>query len=133
MSEHFIFTGERDDVHALFSLMDVFVLPSHREGLPRTPMEASAMSVPCIVTDVRGCREVVTMGDNGLIVPPNNVSALVDSILTLLENESLAHHLGENGRVRAEKQFDERIVFARVKDVYADLLQQNGLSPPSTS
>jgi glycosyltransferase involved in cell wall biosynthesis len=62
-----IFTGVRQDMPELYAAMDVFVLPSHREGFPRAPMEASAMKVPCVVTDVRGCRQAVSEGRNGLL------------------------------------------------------------------
>ena len=61
-----VFAGFRHDMPELYRSMDVFVLPSHREGFPRAPMEASAMKVPCVVTDVRGCRQAVTHGRNGL-------------------------------------------------------------------
>src|SRR5690606_10516281 len=60
-----VFTGMRQDMPELYALMDVFVLPSHREGFPRSPMEASAMSVPSVVTDIRGCRETVLEGETG--------------------------------------------------------------------
>jgi glycosyltransferase involved in cell wall biosynthesis len=125
-----LFTGQRDDTPELFALMDVFVLPSHREGLPRAPMEAAAMGVPSVVTDVRGCREVVTHEQNGLIVPLQDVAALAQAIIRLLEDKPLAQRLGETGRRMAEEQFDERLVFAKVKAEYARLLRQKGLPVP---
>ena len=67
-----VFTGMRMDMPTLYALMDVFVLPSYRESFPRVPMEASAMGVPCVVTDIPGCREVVEHGRNGLLVPAGN-------------------------------------------------------------
>ena len=75
-----VFTGERHDMPELYALMDLFVLPSHREGFPRSPMEASAMGVPSVVTDIRGCREAVQHGQNGWLVPLGDVPALVDAI-----------------------------------------------------
>jgi len=125
-----LFTGQRNDTPELFALMDVFVLPSHREGLPRAPMEASAMGVPCVVTDVRGCREVVAHEQNGLIVPLQDVIALAQAITRLLEDKPLAQRLGETGRRMAAERFDERLVFAKVKAEYARLLQEKGLPVP---
>jgi lipopolysaccharide/colanic/teichoic acid biosynthesis glycosyltransferase len=100
----------------------VFVLPSHREGFPRAPMEASAMGVPCIVTDVRGCRQVVRHEDNGLLVPVGDAEALTRSIVRLLQDPALARRLGASARARARDEFDERRVFATVLAEYDRLL-----------
>jgi len=67
LEKHCVFTGRRQDMPELYSLMDIFVLPSHREGFPRSPMEASAMGVPSIATNIRGCRESVKDGINGFL------------------------------------------------------------------
>jgi glycosyltransferase involved in cell wall biosynthesis len=127
-----IFTGQRHDMPELYAVMDLFVLPSHREGLPRAPMEASAMEVPCVVTDVRGCREVVFHERNGLLVPLQDVEALAEAIMRLLLDKELAQRLGRNGRTVAENHFDERVVFEKVKSTYAHLLQQKGLPLPNS-
>ena len=63
----------------LYALMNVFVLPSHREGFPRAPMEASAMGVPIVVSDISGCRETVVPEETGLVFPVCNSAALVTS------------------------------------------------------
>ncbi|HEX4945034.1 MAG TPA: glycosyltransferase family 4 protein, partial [Blastocatellia bacterium] len=125
-----IFTGLRDDMPELYALMDVFVLPSHREGFPRAPMEASAMGVPCVVTDVRGCREAVEAGRNGFLFPLGDSQALARAVLTLLDNEELRVQLGTNGRQLALEKFDEQHVFQIVKAEYVRLLQARGLVVP---
>jgi glycosyltransferase involved in cell wall biosynthesis len=125
-----IFTGRRHDMPELYALMDVLVLPSHREGFPRTPMEASFMGVPSVVTDIRGCREVVEHGQNGWLVPLGDVRALADAILQLLKNPHEAKRMGEAGRRLARERFDERQVFDRVKAEYARLLQSKHLPTP---
>jgi glycosyltransferase involved in cell wall biosynthesis len=122
-----VFAGQRDDMPELYLAMDVFALPSHREGFPRAPMEASAMKVPCVVTDVRGCRQAVRHGENGLLVPFRDVPALVDAILSLLADRELARRLGEGGRRRALAEFDERRVVATVLSEYERLLCAKGL------
>src|SRR5262249_59367506 len=63
-----VFLGHRDDVEQVYAGLDLLVLPSHREGFPRAPMEAAAMRLPSVVTDVRGCREVVESGRTGIVV-----------------------------------------------------------------
>jgi glycosyltransferase involved in cell wall biosynthesis len=124
------FTGMRQDMPELYSLMNVLVLPSHREGFPRVPMEASAMKVPCVVTDIRGCRETVEHGRNGLLVPVGDVKALAAAIIELLTDREKARCTGEEGRRIALERFDERLVFEKVKSEYSRLLREKGLPVP---
>ena len=121
------FIGFQDNMPLIYSLMDVFVLPSYREGFPRSLMEASAMQVPCITTDIRGCREVVEEGKNGLLVPAGDVQALAQSIQKLLNNPALANRMGDIGRQIAVERFDERKVFEKVSQTYHSLLESKGL------
>lgn len=131
LGEACTFAGMRQDMPEMYALMDVFVLPSHREGFPRSPMEASAMGIPCVVTDVRGCREAVQHGGNGLLVPLGDVRALADAIVSLLSKPEEARRMGEVGRQIALERFDERIVFEKVKAEYARLLRERGLPAPA--
>jgi glycosyltransferase involved in cell wall biosynthesis len=105
------FLGMRDDVDRLYAAMDIFVLPSHREGYPRAAMEAAAMALPVVATDIRGCRQVVDDGITGLLVPARRPDALATAIATLGEDRHRRQRMGEQGRQRAEEHFDEnRIV-----------------------
>ena len=90
-------------------------------------MEASAMKVPCVVTDVRGCRQAVTHGRNGLLVPVGDGRALAEAILAVLGDPLLARRLGEEGRRRAVAEFDEQRVFETVLSEYERLLEAKGL------
>ncbi len=126
-----VFAGHRLDMPEMYALMDVFALPSHREGFPRSPMEASAMRVPCVVTDIRGCREAVVHGQNGLLVPLGDVPALAEAITDLLTNREKARKMGEQGRRLAIERFDEREVFVKVRNEYMRLLREKGLEPPA--
>ena len=114
----------------LYALMDVLVLPSYREGFPRAPMEAAAMKVPCIATDIRGCREAVEHEHNGLLFPLGDVAALAKAILAILEDNHLAIRLGEAGRLLACERFDEQLVFEKVKAEYTRLLKARGIPVP---
>ena len=107
--------------------MDVLVLPSLFEGIPRVVMEAAAMGRPCVVTDVKGNREAVTHDRNGLLVPLGDVGALSQAILEVLMDEEKARRLGRGGREVALEQFDERLVFERVQEEYRRLLALKGL------
>jgi glycosyltransferase involved in cell wall biosynthesis len=128
-----IFTGKREDMPELYAQMNVFVLPSHREGFPRAPMEASAMGVPCVVSDIRGCREAVLPECNGLLVPLHDVPALAQAILGLLTDRKKAHCMGIEGRRLAEERFDEQLVFSTVKAEYARLLRAKHLPVPQAT
>ena len=112
------------------AMMDVFVLPSHREGFPRSCMEASAMGVPCVVTDIRGCREAVVPGRNGLLVPLGDVPALAGAIIELLTDRDRAARMGVEGRQLAAERFDARQVFEKVRCEYERLLRKKGLPVP---
>lgn len=125
-----VFPGLRRDTPELYALMDVFALPSHREGFPRAPMEASSMGVPCVVTDIRGCRETVEEGRNGLLVPLRDARALGQAILELLADPERARRMGREGTRIARERFDEELVFERVKSEYRRLLKEKGLPAP---
>lgn len=113
--------GHVDDMVALFSAVDIVVLPSYREGLPRSLVEAAACGLPLITTDVPGCREVVADGVDGLLVPVRDSDAIAEAIRTLVDNPALARRLGEAARAKARTYFDERIVIERTLAVYTEL------------
>lgn len=113
--------GHVDDMAALFGAVDIVVLPSYREGLPRSLVEAAACALPLITTDVPGCREVVSDGVDGLLVPVRNGDAIADAIQKLLEDPAWARRLGEAARSKARNYFDERIVVERTLGVYEEL------------
>ncbi len=133
IADRCVFTGLRSDTEHLYPLMDMFVLPSHREGMPLSLMEAAAMSIPCIATDIRGCRSGVIHGLNGLLVPLGDVHALAEAIAEIATNPNKARHMKEAGRRLAEDRFDERHTFALVEAEYIRLLHDRGLSAPHGS
>ena len=83
--------------------MDIFVLPSHREGFPRAAMEAAAMGVPIVATDIRGCRQVVDDGVTGILVPTRDVDALTDAIDRLVRDPDCRHRMGAAGRAEGPR------------------------------
>ena len=123
---HVTFTGWREDVPDLMAAMDVFVLPSWREGMPRSAIEASAAGLPLVLTDIRGCREVVSHGIEGLLVPVRRPDALADALLRLVRRPDLRERMGLAARVRAERDFDERRVASTVVAVTGALLEAAG-------
>jgi len=119
--------GERDDVVALYRGMDIFVLASHREGFPRAAMEAAAMGLPAVVTDIRGCRQVVADEVTGLLVPARDVVALERAIATLASDRDRRHAIGAAARAKALRQFDVNRCVDITLSTYHRLLDERGV------
>ncbi len=112
--------GHRDDVDSLYRAMDVFVLPSHREGYPRAAMEAAASGLPLVVTDIRGCRQVVIDGRNGFLVPVGVSSALTAAIRRIADDPPMRTTMSGASRALAVERFDERRVVKTVIEAYRE-------------
>ena len=124
-SSDVVFTGFRGDVRDLLGLMDVFVLPSWREGMPRSAIEAAAMGRAMVLSDIRGCREVARDGIEALIVPPRDAPRLTSAIARLLDDAGLRERLAAAARERAVLRFDEKAVAGRVVSLYRSLLPRS--------
>jgi glycosyltransferase involved in cell wall biosynthesis len=116
-----VFTGHRDDVEDLYAGFDLYVLPSYREGFPRSAMEAAACGVPVVATDIRGCRQVVDHDVTGLLVPVHDGDALALAIAALAADPDRRSAMGTRGRQKAEAEFDDRVVIERTLDAYRSL------------
>jgi len=115
---HVRWLGPRADIAELTALCDVYVLPSYREGVPRTLLEAASMSQPIVTTDTVGCREVVENGMNGILVPVRDSEALARGIATLLDDQALREHMGRAGREKVVREFDVRHVVRQYLELY---------------
>ena len=109
-----------EDVRPHLASCDVYVLPSYREGTPRTVLEAMATGRPVITTDAPGCRETTVHGDNGFLVPVRDPVALADAMHRLAADRSLRREMGRRSRVMAEERYD-------VHKVNADMMRAMGL------
>ena len=116
------YLGHVEDMPALLQKIDIAVLPSYREGAPRSLIEAAAAGLPIVTTDVPGCREIVEDGVNGLLVPVRQVTPLIEAIRYLHERPGERNRMGAAGRAKALKEFDQRIVFEQTLAVYRELL-----------
>jgi glycosyltransferase involved in cell wall biosynthesis len=113
------FLGKRDDVREILALTDIYALPSHREGTPRTVLEAMAMGRPVVTTDVPGCRQTVEDGVTGLLVPREDPAALAAALERLAADPGLRGRLGEAGRRKAEREFSNAGVLREVLRLHA--------------
>jgi glycosyltransferase involved in cell wall biosynthesis len=109
--------GQHADVRDFIAKCDVFVLPSYREGLPRSTQEAMAMGKAIITTDVEGCRDTVINHHNGLLIPPKSVDALAESFLYFKNNSELIEQFGINSRVMAEELFSDKLQDEKLKKI----------------
>ncbi|WP_250474783.1 glycosyltransferase family 4 protein [Caballeronia sp. GAFFF1] len=124
--------GHVSDMPALLAQTDVMVLPSYREGLPKSLIEAAACALPLITTDAPGCREVVSRnGEDGLVVPVRDATALANAIRLLDDDRALARRLGLAARDKALREFDEAIVLDKTIGVYRTLAPAPERAPSS--
>jgi len=122
--------GERDDIAEIWQQATIAVLPSHREGLPKSLLEAASCGRPIVTTDVPGCRSAVADGENGLLVPVRNAGALAEALGRLLSDRDLCRQMGEAGRHRVEQRFSDAQVGRRMGAVYAAALCDGGAALP---
>jgi len=113
--------GHVDSIADLMSLADLVVLPSYREGTPRTLLEAAALSKPIVATDVPGCREIVRDGFNGKLVPREDPRALASAIESILDDVTLSAQMGVNGRSLVAEEFSVETVVQETMKVYQRL------------
>lgn len=126
------FVGERTDMPAVYSALDVFVLASYREGFSRASMEAAACGRPLVLTDIRGCREIGTHEEHLLLVQPQSGESLAAGIDRLLGDDDLRARLGAAARERALTTFDQRRVAQASLDSYASVIRIRLPNPEPT-
>jgi glycosyltransferase involved in cell wall biosynthesis len=126
------FMGFRADIPSLMSAMDVFAMPSHREGFGVANIEAAAMGLPVVSTSIPGCVDSVVDGVTGTLVPPRNVHALARAIANYLEDPELRRRHGAAGRVRVLREFRPERLWEALAAQYEELVwrtQRRGAVP----
>ncbi len=123
-----IITGWVEDTAPYYATMDILTLPSYREGFPNAPLEAAAMGIPVIATNIPGCTDAVVDGITGTLVPPHDASALAHAIERYIRQPLLRSQHGRAGRERVLTQFRQEVIWHALLDHYRSLLEQRGLS-----
>lgn len=116
--------GQKSDVRPWLLASDIFILPSHREGFPNVVIEAGAMGLPSIVTDINGSREIIHNGENGLIVPSKNADALYEAMKELAETPEDIRAMAANARPMIASRFEQSFVRQCLKDYYKEILDK---------
>ena len=121
LEESVILTGFREDIPELLAAMDVFCLPSYREGMPMSILEAMASSLPVVATNISGSREAVLEGITGTLVPVRSPWKLADALIEMLSDQEHAARLGRAGRERVAAAFDEKTVISTQLELYREI------------
>ena len=113
--------GEQEDVRPWLAASDVLVFPSYREGFPNVVIEAGAMGLPSIVSNINGCNEIIIPDENGVIIPPRDTNALYEAMLEMHKNEARRKEMAANSRQLVASRFDCKIVRKALYELYASL------------
>jgi glycosyltransferase involved in cell wall biosynthesis len=117
--------GFQENVRAFFAMADALVFPSYREGFPNVVLQAGAMELPAIVTDINGCNEIIENGVNGLIVPPKNTKFLYETMKRIKDDTKLYAKLQANTREKIVKLYEREYVWKALLNEYRTVLGNN--------
>ena len=116
-----IAVGHQTDVRPYLAISDILVFPSYREGFPNVVMQAGAMELPSIVTDINGCNEIIIEGENGVIIPVKNSNAVYESMKKMMEDSSLRTYLQKNARPMIVSRYEQEVVWKALLAEYQKL------------
>lgn len=123
-----IHAGYQPDIRPFLSISHALVFPSYREGFPNVPMQAGAMGLPSIVTDINGCNEIIIHEKNGLIIPSKNKSALEEAMIRIMNNKELYDKMVSNARESIVSRYDQKTLWKLIKEEYDKQLMAIGLN-----
>lgn len=113
--------GWQDDVRPWFAAADALAFPSYREGFPNVVMQAGAMGLPCVVSDINGCNEIIIEGENGLIIPSHDAAALYQAMKRMIEDKALYTHCQQNARPLIASRYKQEDVWQATLEMYRSL------------
>jgi glycosyltransferase involved in cell wall biosynthesis len=127
---HVIFAGSVEDTAAYYALMNAFILPSHREGLPNVVLEAQAAGIPVVAARATGIVDAVVNGETGLLFPVGDAAALAEAVARLLNDKALASKLGNAGQERVKHEFRQEQIWEALHREYVRLIRKRELPLP---
>ncbi|WP_339887718.1 glycosyltransferase family 4 protein [uncultured Flavobacterium sp.] len=116
-----ISVGYQNDVRSYFAISNALVFPSYREGFPNVVMQAGAMGLPSIVSNINGCNEIIIENHNGIIIPVKNTIAIFDAMKKMVENVAFYNQLKENSRKRIVDNYEQEVVWNAILNEYKKL------------
>jgi glycosyltransferase involved in cell wall biosynthesis len=117
-------TGHQSDVRTFLSITDVLIFPSYREGFPNVVMQAGAMSLPSIVTNINGCNEIIQENVNGILIPPKNTLAIENAMIELMKNNEMRERFAQNARPLVIERYEQQKVWHLLKEEYNKQLRK---------
>lgn len=120
-AENILSVGYQNDVRPYFAISDCLVFPSYREGFPNVVMQAGAMELPAIVSDINGCNEIIVSGENGILVGPKSTEALYQAMKRILEDNELTLRLKNNARNKIVSRYQQQVVWEALLQEYKSL------------
>jgi glycosyltransferase involved in cell wall biosynthesis len=126
-NKNILFAGQQSDVRPYYVASDAFVFPTRfKEGVPNVVLEAGAMGLPCIVTDVNGCNEIIINNQNGVIIPPNDETALFNTMKQFVEDHDLVNELSNNARGLIDSRYEQKRFWNALVQFYNNISDQQG-------
>jgi glycosyltransferase involved in cell wall biosynthesis len=120
-SDAIVTVGFQQDVRPYFAMADTLVFPSYREGFPNVVMQAGAMELPSIVTDINGSNEIITENENGMIIPVKDVDAIYNSMKKIVTNTEYRNKLAHNARFNIVSKYEQQLVWNALLEEYKNL------------
>ena len=121
-NKNIVLTGFKNDVRPYLSIANCFVFPSYREGFPNALMQAGAMDLPSIATNINGCNEIIQDNINGFLIPPKNIDALVKAMQKIMDKK-LITKLSENCRLMVKEKYDQKYFWKKLLIEYNNLIK----------
>jgi len=118
--KNIIAIGYQDDVRPFLAISHCLVFPSYREGFPNVVMQAGAMGLPSIVTNINGCNEIIIEGENGIIIPSKDVSALSDAMIYVFDNPMEVNRMASNARLMIVNRYEQKEVWKAILAEYKE-------------
>jgi glycosyltransferase involved in cell wall biosynthesis len=115
------FTGFQEDVRPFLAASDAFVFPSYREGFPNVVIQAGAMGLPSIVTDINGSNEIIIQGQNGIIIPPKDQHTLLDAMMYFAEHQDIVTTMAASCRPLIASRYEQKMVWEAILRMYQSL------------
>lgn len=122
LNKNIVSVGWQDDVRPYLTIADALVFPSYREGFPNVVMQAGAMGLPSIVTDINGCNEIIIEGENGMIVPPKDEEALCQAMMKMANDSENRDRMASKSREMICDRYEQRVVWEALLEEYERLL-----------
>ena len=118
-----IATDYKKDVRIYYAISNTFVFPTYREGFPNVVLQAGAMELPSIVSNINGCNEIIEDGKNGILIPPKNMELLFNKMKLLMNDAVLLNNLSANSRELVKNRFERDFIWKSILDEYKILLE----------